>query len=337
VRQLAPVPDRVRRRDFIALLAGAAVARPVGARAQQAAKVPRIGVLDYASAFGVEHLWQAFRERLRELGYVEGENIAFEYRWADGEIERLPTLAAELVRLNVDIIAVSTMAAALVAKDATKTIPIVFRVAGDPIAAGLVQNLARPGGNLTGVSALTLDLAGKRLELLREIVPGVSRFAVLWERSRPISTLVARDTEFAARALGVSLQAIGVRDRNEFGDAFSAMRRERAGGFVVAPSAVFLIERRRLAELALENALPSMFPQRDYVMAGGLMSYGANLADDARRAAIYVDKILNGARPADLPVNQASKFELVVNLKTAKMLGLTIPESFLLRADEVIE
>jgi putative ABC transport system substrate-binding protein len=326
----------MRRRKFITLLGGAA-AWPLAARTQQTGKVPRVGLLDYGSPSAGQHLWQVFSERLRELGYVEGENIAFEYRWANGKIERLPALATELVRLKVDLIAVGTVAAALAAKDATKTIPIVFRGAADPVGAGLVQSLARPGGNITGVSAILPGLNGKRLQLLKEIVPGGLRFAALWEQPNPLNRPVAREAEDAAQALGVSLQVIGVRDANELGAAFSAMRTQGASALLVLPGVIFLGERRRLAALALENQLPMVCPQRDYVEAGGLASYGPNLSDDARRAAVYVAKILKGARPADLPVDQASTFEMVVNLKTAKALGLTIPQLILLRADEVIE
>jgi putative ABC transport system substrate-binding protein len=326
----------MRRRAFITLLGGAA-AWPLAARTQQTGKVPRVGLLDYGSPSAGRHLWQVFSERLREFGYVEGENIAFEYRWANGKIERLPALATELVRLKVDLIAVGTVAAALAAKDATKTIPIVFRGAADPVGAGLVQSLARPGGNITGVSAILPGLNGKRLQLLKEIVPGGLRFAALWEQPNPLNRPVAREAEDAAQALGVSLSVIGVRDANELGAAFSAMRTQGASALLVLPGVIFLGERRRLAALALENQLPMVCPQRDYVEAGGLASYGPNLSDDARRAAVYVAKILKGARPADLPVDQASTFEMVVNLKTAKALGLTIPQLILLRADEVIE
>jgi putative ABC transport system substrate-binding protein len=327
----------MRRREFIGLLAGAAAASPLGARAQQTRKILRIGTLAYGPVSNAAHQWRALRERLRELGYVEGENIAFESRWAEGKVERLPELAADLVRLKVDVIVAATVPGALAAKDATKTIPIVFWAVSDPVRFGLVPSLARPGGNITGVSGLSLDLAGKRLELLREIVPEVSRFAVLWHELNVNSRFFAKETEAAARTLGISLQTVSVRDRNEFREAFSAMRRERAGALIVAPDAMLQTERRRLADLALENKLPTIFSEREFVEVGGLMAYAANQTDDARRAAVHLAKILKGAKPADLPVDQATKFELVVNLKTAKVLGLTIPESFLLRADEVIE
>jgi putative ABC transport system substrate-binding protein len=252
-------------------------------------------------------------------------------------MERLPELAAELVRFKVDIIVAASVPGALAAKDATKTIPIVFTAVSDPVRFGLVQSLARPGGNITGVSLQTLELSGKRLELLREVVPGVSHFAVLWDQANPNSMLDAKQMEVAARTLGVPLQAFGVRDLSGVRGAFSAMRTQRAGAAIVAPSALFANEKRRLADLALENGLPTMFPQRDYVAAGALMSYGANFVDEARRAAVHVAKILRGAKPADLPVDQATKFELAINLQTARALGVTIPPTVLARADEVIE
>jgi putative ABC transport system substrate-binding protein len=327
----------MRRRAFIMLAAGAAAAWPLAARAQQQGKIHRIGILALSSAAASQHQWHGFRERLRDLGYVEGENIAFERRSADGKIDRLPGLAAELVRLRVDILVAGTTQAALAAKDATKTIPIVFRAVSDPIRVGLIPSLARPGGNITGTTNQSLDLAGKRLELLKEIAPAVSRFASLWEQTHIIYEFQASETEVAARALGVPMHAVAVRNASELVEAFAAMRGKGADALLVLPSAMFLHERKRLADLALKSKLPTVFPQRDYVEAGGLMSYGENFVDEARRAAVYVAKILKGANPADLPVEQPTKFELIINLRTAKTLGLVIPESFLLRADEVIE
>ena len=313
---------------------------PIAAEAQQAAKVARIGYLEGNLAAN-PHLREAFRQGLRDLGYVEGRNVVIEYRSAEGKFERFPALAAELVALKVDVIvAAQGTLGALAAKQATSTLPIVFVTAVDPVTSGLVTSLARPGGNVTGLSILAPELVGKRLEQLTQAVPGVSRVAVLWhpggqgERTEK-DTLKA--AEVAARALGVRLQFVEARGPEDFDRAFSDMTRARAGALNVLPSGLFNIERRRLADLAAKNRLPAVYPQRDYVDAGGLMSYGPNFADMFRRAATYVDKILKGTKPADLPVEQPAKFELVINLKTAKALGLTIPQSVLGRADHVVE
>ncbi len=327
-----------RRDTVLALLAlGAA---PLGAVAQQTAKVARIGYLSPNLAASPQ-LRDAFLQGLRDLGYVEGRNVVIEYRDAEGKLEQLPALAAKLVALNVDVIFVGGgTRVTLAAMQATKTVPIVFTGVGDPVESGLVTNLARPGGNVTGLSSLGPELVGKRLELLKQAIPRVDRVAVLWlpgalgERTDK-DMLTGADV--AARALGVRLQFVEARGPDEFARAFSDMRSARAGAVTVLPSNRFLREHRRLVDLAAENRLPAVYTSREFVDAGGLMSYGANSADLYRRAATYVDKILKGAKPGDLPVEQPTKFELVINLKTAKALGLTIPQSVLTHADDLIQ
>jgi ABC-type uncharacterized transport system, periplasmic component len=329
--------------DRRAFLAGAAalLAAPLVAEAQQAAKVPRIGYL--ASNLAANpHLHEAFRQGLRDLGYVEGHNVVIVYRDAEGKSERLPALAAELVALKVDVIVAGGTPHALAAKQATRTIPIVFIGPNDPVTDGLVTNLARPDGNATGVSftASAPELVGKRLELLKQAVPGVSRIALLWqpgdvpERTEKVQI---KESELAARALGVQLQIVEVRDLADLDRAFSEMTKARAGALRVLGGLMLFTNRRHLMDLAAKNRLPAMYPWREGADAGGLMSYGPDFADLFRRAATYVDKILKGAKPRDLPVEQPTKFELVINLKTAKTLGLTIPRSVLQRADQVIE
>ncbi len=327
------------RRAFMAMLTGGIVIAPRAAEAQQAAKIARIGYLSVSLAPN-PHLPEAFRQGLRDLGYVEGRNVVIEYRSAEG-IERIPALAAELVALKVDVIFVGGgTRATLAAMQATKTIPIVFTGVGDPVTSGLVTSLARPGGNVTGLSGLGPELVGKRLELLTQAVPGVTRVAVLWlpgalgERT---DREMLKAADVAAGALGVRLQVVEARGPADFDRAFSDMTRAHAGALTVLPSNRFLREHRRLVDLAAKNRLPAVYTSREFVDAGGLMAYGANGADNYRRAATYVDKILKGAKPADLPVEQPTKFELVINLKTAKALGLTIPPSLLARADEVIQ
>jgi putative ABC transport system substrate-binding protein len=329
------------RRTFLGSLTGGLLAAPLAAEAQQAAKVARIGYLA-ASLAGPPHLSEAFRQGLRDLGYVEGRNVVIEYRFAEGKLERFPALAAELVALKVDVIFVGGgTRVALAAMQATKTIPIVFAGVADPVGSGLVTSLARPGGNVTGLSTLTPVLVGKCLELLKQAVPGVTRVAVLWRPGAlPERTEkeMLQGADVAARALGVRLQFVEVRGGPEnFDRAFSDMTRARAGALTVLPSNMFLREHRRLVDLAAKNRLPAVYTSREFVDAGGLMAYGANLADLYRRAATYVDKILKGTKPGDLPVEQPTKFELVINLKTAKALGLTIPQSVLGRADHVVE
>jgi putative ABC transport system substrate-binding protein len=309
------------------------------ATAQPPEKVPRVGYLSPGSPSEPfrQRRFEAFRQGLRELGYVEGQNIAIESRWAEGKYDRYPALAADLVRLKVDVIVAVGGRASEVAKHATRTIPIVMSVVIDPLGSGLVASLARPGGNVTGISLMTPDLVGKQLEVLKEVVPKVSRVALLWNPDNPGSAAQLREAEAAARALGVRLQILAARDPQEIDSAFAAMTRGRAAALVVLADAILLNQRRQIAELAAERRLPAVYGPSEHAEAGGLMAYSANLLDLERRAATYVDKILKGAKPADLPVQQPTKFELVINLKTAKALGLTIPPSLVLRADQVIE
>jgi putative ABC transport system substrate-binding protein len=329
----------MRRREFIALVGSTAVAWPQTASAQQAAKIARIGFLALNMAPS-PHLREAFLQGLRDLGYVEGRNLMIEYRDAEGKPERLPALAAELVALKVDVILAAGEPHALAAKQATKTIPILFTVAADPVASGLVTSLARPGGNVTGLSSVGPDLVGKRLERLKQAVPGVSRVAVLWQPGAADERTekdLLKGADVAARALGVRLQFVEARGPADIDRAFSDMTRAHAGALTVLGSAMFFNERRRLVDLAAKHRLPAVYTTRESVDAGGLMAYGVNFADLFRRAATYVDKILKGAKPGDLPVEQPTKFELVINLKTAKALGLSIPPILIAQADEVIE
>jgi putative ABC transport system substrate-binding protein len=330
----------VDRRAFIGNIAGGLVAAPLAAGAQQAAKVARIGLLSLnASTF--PQFFEPFLQGLRDLGYVEGRNVVIEYRDGEGKPERLPALAAELVALNVDVIFAPGTPHALAAKQATRTVPIVFLGVSNPVTDGLVTSLARPGGNVTGLSfSPAPELVGKRLELLTQAVPGVTRVAILQQlggQGERTETDSLKAAEVAARALGVRLQFVTVRGPTDFDRAFSDMTRARADGLIGLGGSMFFNERRHLVDLAARNRLLAVYPLRDYVDAGGLMSYGPNIADSLRRAATYVDKILKGAKPADLPVEQPTKFELAINLKTAKALGLTIPPSLLQRADQVIE
>jgi len=319
------------------LVAVVLLAVGLSVEAQQAKKVPRIGVLWLYSPAIASPFAEAFRQGLRELGYVEGKSIVIEYRHAEGKYDRLPSLAAELVRLNVDIIVTASTQAAQAGQQATRSIPIVMTVVSDPVESGLVGSLARPGGNVTGLSLMHPELSGKRLELLKEVIPKLSRVAVLSNLSNPIIPPLLRETEAAARAVGVQLQVVEVRGPIELDSAFGAMTRDRAGALVVLPDGTFQNERRRIAALAAKGRLPTMYAWREAVDDGGLMAYGASVPDILRRAATYVDKILKGTKPADLPVEQPLKFELVINLKTAKQIGLTIPQSVLYRADKVIK
>ena len=322
------------RRTFLCGLTLGTLCGPLASGAEQPGKVARIGYLSLGSSTSAPH---AFRQGLRDFGYVEGQNIVIEYRYAEGRAERLPDLAAELLRLNVDVIVAGGTPAPLAAKHATGTIPIVMTSAGDPVGSGLVASLARPGGNVTGLSTFTRELAAKRLQLLKEVVPGASRVAVLWNAANPYAVLNMRETEAAARTLGGQVQSLEVRGPDDVENAFPAAIRGRAGALIVVDDPLTYLYRMRIADLAARNRLPAMYGFREYAEAGGLMAFGASLADLGRRAATYVDKILKGARPADLPVEQPTKFELVINMKTAKALGLTIPQSLLLRADEVIQ
>ena len=325
------------RRTFIALVSGGLLALPLAAQAQQTGKLSRVGWLSPGSATSDETFLASFRDALRELGWVVGQNIAIESRWAEGKFEQLPDLAAELVRLRVDVIVTVVTQASLAAKRATRTIPIVMVGVGDPLGSGLVASLARPGDNVTGPSSMLADVSGKQLALLKETVPKASPVAVLWNPANPVWQAAAlRETEVAAGALGLRLQLLEARGPDELVGAFAAMTRERAGALFVPADIIFVRHAQQIAGLAARHRLPAMYGFREHTEAGGLMSYAASFAVMFRRAAAYVDKILKGAKPADLPVEQPTKFELVINLKTAKALGLTIPQSVLLRADEVI-
>jgi putative ABC transport system substrate-binding protein len=308
------------------------------AEAQQARNMPRIGVLETASFSARDRASRsAFHQRLHELGYAEGQNIAFEMRSADGRTERLRGLAAELAALRVDVIVTMGTPAAVAARDATSTIPIVMAIATDPVGAGLIPSLGRPGGNVTGLANLDAELTGKRLETLKAAVPGLSRVVILWNPANPAHRPALGDTESVAHALGVRLHPVEARDSSELGDALSTMRRDRAGGLVLLADSLFSTHRARILDFAAKHRLPAIFWQSGFAEAGALMSYGTSYPDLFRGAANYVDKILKGAKPADLPVEQPTKFELVINLKTAKALGLTIPQTLLLRADQVIQ
>ena len=319
------------------MLAVAAVASPIGVRAQQqTGKVHRIGYLGSGAA--VPHLLQAFRQGLRELGWVEGQNIVIDYRFAEGRYDRLPGLADELVRLKVDVIAASPTPAALAAKNAAETIPIVGISFDNPVQHGLVASLARPGGNVTGLSySVGPEIFGKDLELLKELVPEIRHVAVLSGPVSPNRALIIANVKTAAQSMGVQLLFLEARGPEEFDGAFAAMVKEGVGALFVVGEPMFSVHRARLADLAVQIRLPSMHTNRPHVEAGGLMCYGPSFSDLWRRAAIYVDKILKGAKPAELPVEQPTKFELVINLKTAKAIGIEFPQSILLVADEVIE
>jgi putative tryptophan/tyrosine transport system substrate-binding protein len=325
------------RRTFLTTIAGL-VAAPLRAEAQPA-KVFRIGILGTYPPTAPEfaHLWEAFAQGLRERGYEEGQNLAIERRFVEGKVERLPELAAELVRLNVSVIVAGGQPPPVAAKRATATIPIVMTNFSDPVGLGLVTSLSRPGGNITGLALLTVELVGKQLQLLKEAVPKVSRVAFLTNPSNPGAALQLRDAETAARSLGLQLQVLEAQRPDELAAAFAAMDRERAGAVLLPGDSLFFYYRAQIADLAIKSRMPALFAPKEFAEAGGLMAYGANIADLYRRAATYVDRILKGANPADLPVEQPTKYDLVINLKTATALGLTIPRSLLQRADQVIE
>jgi len=325
----------VRRRAFITLLGGATVARPLVARAQQA-KPRTIGFMGASASAAVSAWVAAFVQRLRELGWREGLNLSIEYRWAEGRFERLAGFADEFVRQRVDIIVAEGTVTTLAAKKATATIPIVFPIAGDPVGNKLVDGLARPGGNVTGLSIQATDLAPKRLELFREIVPGLKHLAILANASSPNSALEIGELRSAAPVLGIDFSVFDLRAAEDIASAFEALK-GNAQALYVPPDPLVFSHRTAINTLALGQRLPTMYAYRDYVQAAGLVSYGPNIPDLFRRAADYVDKILRGAKPADLPVEQPTKFDLIINLTTAKALALTIPESFLARANEVIE
>jgi ABC-type uncharacterized transport system substrate-binding protein len=326
----------MRRRDFIALLGGATVAWPFVAAAQQAAKLPTIGFLGQTTRSGGSEWVAAFVQRLHELGWNEGRTIAIEYRWAEGREERFAELAAELVRLKVDVIVTSGTPAVMASKQATSVIPIVFATAGDPVGNNLVASLARPGGNVTGLSILAADLAGKRLELLREVVPGLRRLAIMGNVGNPFTVLEMGEVQAAAGTLGLEVTTLEIRRAQDIAPGFEALK-GRDEALYVCADALANTNRIRINILAVGARLPTMHGSGDYVEAGGLMSYGVNFPDQFRRAADYVDKILRGAKPSNIPIEQPTKFDLIVSLITAKALGLTVPLPLLGRADEVIE
>ena len=323
----------MRRRDFITLLGGAAVAWPLAARAQQPAM---IGFLHASSAD--TYRLRPFRQGLKDAGFVEGENVTVEYRWADNQFDQLSALAADLVRRPVAVIATGGIPATLAAKAATTTIPIVFLVGDDPVKLGLVSSLARPGGNLTGVNFFAVELAAKRLELLRDLVPGATRIAVLLNpASTTIAETVSRDIREAARAIGLQIKVLDASTIREIDAAFATLASERPDALFVANEGFFIDRRVQLAQLAAHHSLPAIYQDRLHAEAGGLISYGANLGDAYRQVGVYTGRILKGSKPADLPVVQSTKFELVINASTARMLGLAVPPALLASADEVIE
>jgi putative ABC transport system substrate-binding protein len=324
----------MKRREFIRLVGGAA-AWPVAAHAQP--KIPRVGFMGNSTAALEANLVGSFRDGLRELGYEEGRNIVIEYRWADGKYERFPTLIAELIAAKVNVIVTAGTPAALAVKKATTTVPLVMVAVGDPVGTGLVPSLARPGGNLTGLSSIAPDLEGKRLDILREVVPTLSHVAMFFNSLNPFHVASMRQAHAAAQAMGIKLQEHDIRKSEDLDGAFGAIRKERPDALLILADRVFLHNRQRMMDFTEEQRLPNVNAYKELVEAGGLMSYGPSYEDMHKRAAIYVDKIIKGAKPADLPIEQPSKFTFVVNLKAAKALGVTIPPSLLTLADEVIE
>jgi putative tryptophan/tyrosine transport system substrate-binding protein len=332
----------MRRRELIlglsALVALRLFAREAAQGARAAGDAPAvIGLLAPFTRADTELWHRAFRQGLHDLGWVEGGNIRFEYRYADGQVDRLPELVAELINLKVDVIVTAVTPDALAAAKATKTIPIVMAATGDPVTTGLIASLARPGGNVTGLTQIQTDLSAKRLQLLKEIAPGISRIAALWNPQDAISSLARQEIESAARHLAVELHSLEVRSSDELTTAFASAADAHDDALMVLPSPIFVVNEQRIADFAAKHRLPSMFHLREFVQAGGLLAYGPDRADLFRRAASYVDKILKGANPADLPVKQPTKFQLVINLTTAKALGLTVPRYLLAEADEIIE
>jgi putative ABC transport system substrate-binding protein len=328
--------DQLKRREFITLLGGAAAAWPLAARAQQLGKLPTIGFFSAGSAAPLRSWVAALVQRLGELGWIEGRTVAIEYRWAEGHDERLAEIAAEFVRLKVDVIVTHSAGPVIAAKQATAVIPIVFAVAADPLGTGLVASLAHPGGNVTGLSSQTGDLAGKRLELFRELIPGLRRLAIMANIDAPGAVLEAAEVQGTARALGLEVVTSEILRTEDIAPVFEALK-GRADALLVPPEPLVFANRIRINILAASARLPTMYGSREYVEAGGLMSYGPNFPNQFRRAGEYVDKILRGTKPGDIPVEQPTKFDLIINLNTAKALGLAIPDSFLLRADEIIQ
>jgi putative ABC transport system substrate-binding protein len=310
---------------------------PSASQAQHSGHVPRVGYLGTSSPSLEPELVKAFREGLRDHGYVEGQNIVIEYRWAEGNYQRFPDLVADLVKLKVDLILTAGTPGALAAKRATQTIPVVMAVTGDAVATGLVSSLARPGGNLTGLTTMVPDLEGKRLEILREVLPKLMTVVVLLNTSNPLTAIQWEQTKTGAKALGIQLQPIEVQRPEDFKDAFARVARQRPDAIMMVADRFQLAHRMQIVDFVAKARLPAIYPYRDFVVAGGLMSYGPSYEDLFRRSATYVDKILRGAKPSDLPIEQPTKFEFLVNLKTAKMLGVPIPPSLLLRADHVFE
>ena len=326
----------MRRRDFITLIGGAATGWPLVARAEQPATVARIGYLGLGPASALSSRVEALRAGLRDLGWVEGKNLVFEFRWADN-VDQLPSLAADLVRMKVDVIFATSSTLVEAARQTTKTIPIVFATHADPIGSGHVASLPRPGGNITGLSELTTEIDAKALEILKEVVPQSTRIGVLWNPTTPSQVPGLQSVKAAGERLRLALSIVSTATEEDFDAAFASMARENVGGVFVMPAPVTVSFRARLAELALKRRLPTIFGNRENVVAGGLMSYGVDRNDLTRRAALYIDKILKGAKPADLPVEQPTRFDLVINLKTARALGLEINPQLLATADEVIE
>ncbi|HET7876457.1 MAG TPA: ABC transporter substrate-binding protein [Methylomirabilota bacterium] len=328
---------RLRLGTLVVILALALLAAPLATQAQQTGKLYRIGFLGNSTAALEANLVGPFREGLRDLGYVEGRNILIEYRWAEGKYERFPALIGELIARKVDVIVTAGTPATLAVKKATTSVPLVMVAVGDPVATGIVASLSQPGGNITGLTSIAAEMEGKRLELLREVIPSVSHIAVLWNAASPLQVIAEKQTQAAAQVLRMKVLSLGVRTKEEIEDALAAIVRERPGALLVLADRLFLHHRARIMDFAAQQHLPGVHAYRELVEVGGLMSFGPSYADMHRRAAYFVDRILKGAKPADLPVERPATFELVINLKAAKALGLTIPQSVLLRATEVIQ